>query len=106
MKIFESLRQYYEFVGISSTQTRKHPFNIRNVAILAIFAQFGMTTMAYLLFEAKTIREFADSFYAASTTAGVSNVFTWNIYNMANIYQLIDNCDAIVQERKQIFRGV
>ncbi|XP_055306350.1 odorant receptor 94a-like [Sitodiplosis mosellana] len=99
MKIFDLIRHHFEFVGISTTQTTKHPFNVRNVAILVTFAQFFISSMAFLLFEAKTIREFADSFYAAATTFGVSNVFIPNIFNMANIFQLIDDSDAIIQKR-------
>lgn len=101
MKIFQSIRHHFEFVGISQAQSlRKHPFNLRNLAILLIYLQFLITSTAYVLFEAKTIREFADSFYAASTTAGVSNVFTWNMVNMANIFQLIDNSAMIIEKRK------
>lgn len=56
--------------------------------------------MAYVLFEAKTVREFADSFYGAATYAAVSNIFTWNMVNMANIFQLIDNSAMIIEKRK------
>lgn len=100
MKIFEPLEKHFEFVGISSTQTSKHPFNIRNVLIFITFAQFFISSLAYLLFEAEKIKDVADSFYAVATTAGVSNVFIWNILNMANIFKLIIDSDVIIQERK------
>lgn len=65
MRLFVLLRRRCEILGISPKQNvRSHT---RNCLALVFVMQLSIATMIYLIFEAKTIQEYADSFYIFTT---------------------------------------
>lgn len=97
MKLFINLRREYEILGVSPVQNVNKYF--RQFCTLFFQVQLSITAAIYLFVEAKTIQEYADSFYAFATTAATAiNIFSF-IWNMENIFNLIQNLEKAIAKQ-------
>lgn len=97
MEIIRVIYKYWIRMGLTPQQSiRNHPFNIRNSAILFIYGiQLTFNTM-YLIHDAATLDEYADSIDLISmSTLGVS-LFSYATWKMAEIYQFTENLEDLV----------
>lgn len=100
MKLFVLLRYYYKILGICPIETvSKYSFNLRNCLILFFVLKFSIAALVYLFVEARTFQQCADSFYTFSTTAANGVDIFLMIWNMTNIFELIDNLEKEIQQR-------
>lgn len=99
MKLFIYLISQYKVLGICPVQNIQT--HARNGLHIFFVAQLSITGLVYLVFEANTIPEYVDSFYAFST--GLVNVFSFIVIisKMERIYQLIEELEKSIQQRNQ-----
>lgn len=98
MKVFQTIRRPLREVGIYQTQTiEESPFNWKNIFILLFLCQFIIFSMAYILFEAKNLREFIETFYILSTNL----VLAFELFELTRkIYKIITSFEGLIGTRK------
>lgn len=68
MPLFQSVRHFYEILGIHPTQYNQScTINWKNVLVLLSLGQLFFSTLAFCLFKAKSIKEHADSYFTCMT---------------------------------------
>lgn len=107
MKIFSLIISHFKLMGIDPSKTRwGYPLNWRTLAVLIFHIHFLLSTTAFFWLEAKTIAEYADSFYAAISAVGNINVFIVNVLKMKEVFQLIACLEDTVESRKWLFTRI
>lgn len=99
MKFFQLIQTNCKLLGIDASK-RNDRFNARNLIAQFMIFQFLFFTGAYLLFKAKSFREYADCFYASSTLVGVSINFMYVSWNMAKMFELIESIESFIEKRE------
>lgn len=101
MKIFQTLAKLFENVGISVRQAfGENLLNKKNVIVFCLLIVFSTLTTAFFLFEAKTFREYAESFYISVSMIMISVCFALFIWKTVKIFELIVTIETIIQHRK------
>lgn len=99
MKLFTYLRHKYAILGISPVQNAQ--MQTRNCLQIFFVAQLSITGLVYLIFEAESIPEYVDSFYAFSTAAVNEFCFILVISKAANIFRLIEKLEEAIEQRNE-----
>lgn len=101
MKIFKEIILNFSIEGIYWPQKyQKHPFNIKNFAILFSLGLYSSLTMLALLLEVETLSEYADAFFATVTTIHCSVMFAVLVWKTPKIFDLINSFETIIQNRE------
>lgn len=104
MKLFQSVRKFYENMGLYPLQTQqKCQFNPRIFCILLIMSLFFVSMMDTFLFEATTITEYAESFYGSLTVLACIMNFLTSFWKTTNIYTFIEKLEKFVENRELFF---
>lgn len=105
MKLFLELRNIYEMLDINPSQhkDKKIRFSLFTskicLSVSVLIVSFFLTGI-YCLFQSKTMREFGDSFYAAATVPGVMILVSIFIYNIAEVFKLIEHFEEFMKKSK------
>lgn len=99
MRLFIFLRRQLEILGISPVQNMNN--RSRHFVPLYFLVQLSITALIYLFAEAKNIQECADSFYGFITSAATANNIFMAIWNMKNVFELIENVEIAIAKRNQ-----
>lgn len=101
MKIFQLIQKTFEASGIRRAQAhKKHPFNKKNSTIYLFLIQFTISVHLFLIFQAETFREYADSFFMCMSTIFVFVCFMVTLWKQKNIFDLIDDFEDIIERRR------
>lgn len=100
MKLFQSIRNHASVLGIWQPQPNVSIFNLRNSFILFAYILFLTLTSKFFISEAQTFKEYTDCFYVIATCALKITCFTVTLWKISNIFQLMENFENVVQERK------
>lgn len=101
MKIFEAIVLNFKINGIYWPQKyKKHPFNLKNLTILFISGLYALLAVLFLLIDAKTFTEYADSFYLIATTIFCPVIFNAIVLKTPEVFDLINSFEEIIQKRK------
>lgn len=106
MKLFQSVRQVFKTVGMCPSST-EHYQKWKIVATFLFLTHTFITSMAYFLYDAKSIPELAEALFPSSTelVSGVSVGIC--IWKMTSILKLMKNFDNFIDKREWIFfRGL
>lgn len=99
MKLFETVQKFYRLLGLHpSQQTQNCIFNARNILVLYIFVEGFTSTAAFGLFEAKSIAEFGNAFYAFITELLCFVYFSSTMGKMTNVLELMKKSRDIIQK--------
>lgn len=100
IKLFQSLRQFCETLDISySPQFNQHrSFNWKILCILIFIIIHTVTSIAFFLFEAKSIQEYGDSFYAILSEFLCLASSPTIISKMPDIFMLIENFEKFIEK--------
>lgn len=101
IKFFKLTREIYETAGIHLCKsTGNGSFNLRNSFILIMLSVVFIVSTVFLLFDAKTIEEYGNSFYISTTV--FLDVFMWTslIPKMGDLFNLMDQMNEFSQKRK------
>lgn len=101
MELCHSVRKCFENLGIVPIQSNQNSsFNSKNLFVLMCLLQMFLSSLAYLLFEAKSIGKLADSFYMILTSLACAIFFSICIWKIANILQLIREFEQFIGKSK------
>lgn len=102
MKLFQSIRQVFKTVGMCPSGI-KHYQNWKIVSTFLFLTHTFITSMAYFLYDAKSIPELAEALFPSTTelVAGVSVGIC--IWKMTSILKLMKNFDDFIDKREWIF---
>lgn len=96
MKILQSVQKIYAKLGLCAPTFSP---NLRNVLTLFILSQVSISSIVYLLLEANTFMEYAESFYAASTTFITWLNFTIVLIDTENLFTLFQDLENAISRR-------
>lgn len=99
IKLFESTMNFYETLGVYPSQlNRNYFFDLKFPFILISLISAFIATAAFFLFEANSITEHIETFYAALTTLGCAGCLLINRYKTETILQLKQKAEDLIQK--------
>lgn len=102
MKIFKSIEKHFANVGLTASQSQKHPLNARNSTVLLTFVSNIILAGAYILYETNDFREYIESIFGCSTVAFSAIAFLNFIRQMPKIFKFLSNFDRTINKSKKI----
>lgn len=104
MKLFQSVRAYYQAVGIyPSTSVQNYTFSWRSFAIFFILTIEFLATSTYFLFKTNINIDYVETlqaFYFSSTSFNFLISFVVNFCKMSNIFKLMDRFEVTIESSK------
>lgn len=101
MKLFRSLLQYIEFMGIYSQQTHQpQTFNAKILFFTSSMALLFISLFAFFLFKATTIIDYGNSFYGFVSELNTLMDYLLIVWRMPIILHLIGNCEKFIEMSK------
>lgn len=106
MKIFQIAIKVLDHLGLNRYQLFEKIQNINAKTLLAVFfvCQFTVASVLFFALEAKTFREYADSFYISTTLlAGTPNIVLI-ILRVEKLFKMFNTFETVILKRKSIIR--
>lgn len=101
IKLFQSLRKYFQILGTYSPELHTNrPFNPRNVFVLICYIQLFVSSLAFSLFEARSVNEYGRNYYGYMTELLFVFIVASQICRMADISKFIENCEEFIARRE------
>lgn len=101
MKIFQFYRMPLKRLGLHPFGSKHHKSNRwKQTMVLLILIQMSLATIAFLLFEAGTFREYADSFYIFATASLKVCTFSVTLWKQSKLFKLIDDYEKTINSRE------
>lgn len=101
LHFFKLNRELFQKIGIHPCRpNQNNTYNVRNSLILIHLTQTFVGSAVFLLFEAKSIEEYGQSFYQSVTVFLLLFLWPTFIHNMGNLFDLMDQMDEFGQKRK------
>lgn len=101
MKLFQSIRKFYQEAGIQPPQpNQNYSFQWNHFFCIFFLIQLLCSTMAFILFEAKSVVEYAEAFFPSSTVVAALLNFIVCILENTNILQLIVKFEEFIEKSK------
>lgn len=96
------IQKAYKQTGVTASQSDSHSktFNWKNLSIYFMLAQFGISSLAYFIFKANSIGQYADSFYMFLSVLTCVAFRSVSISKIDNISKLIENCEEFIEKSK------
>lgn len=99
LQFFKLIRELYQKIGMHPCRSNESgSYNVRNSFIFIHLAQTFIESVAFLLFEANSIEEYGQSFYASVTLLLLLCLWPSFIHNMDNLFNLMDQMDEFGQK--------
>lgn len=100
-KLFQCVQKSFQILGFCPSQhSRIAPFIPKNILLILLLVFCFISSTGFFLFQAKSVKEFGDSFLASITTLGALVYFSTTIWKMANLLKLIEKFEGFVQRSK------
>lgn len=101
MKLFQCTQKFFRMLGLHPPQhCQNSSFNLKNILIILLLVIGFLDAIAFLLFQAKSVKEFGDSFYVSATEWGTLVYFSIHVRKMTNVSNLIERFGGLVQKSK------
>lgn len=101
MKIFQEIRKHFAVLGIyEPTNNEFNILNRRNMSILLLFILCLISGTAFILFDARSFREFAEAFFIWITLISSNTGLVVGIAKNYDIYRLFTNLEKTIENRK------
>lgn len=101
IKLFQSARKYNRSMSVYQHQSNQRwSFNAIKLVYLIGFAQMGIGTMVYSIFQAKSTIEFSACFYAYTTESASATFYLIDILKINSISMLIEHFQAFIEKSK------
>lgn len=101
MALFQSVQKCYQTLGIYARlqSNRNAPkLNWKNLFFLTCYSMMFISSVAYILFEAKMIGEIADSIFMCLTSLTCAVYFVSSIYKIPKILDLIGEFEKFIEK--------
>lgn len=105
IKIFESVQNNFELLGISSHRANQNHF--LDVKFWMILLQFGVVLisyMCYIFYEAKTFEEYTSTMYSILTLLTTALHFLMHQWKMRNLFKFIVNFENFINKSEYKIR--
>lgn len=100
MKLFQVGQKHFENMGIDARLlSKKQPFNAKNGFASCIYCLDVITTIVYLLYEAHTFHDYADSVYSSSVAVNSCVIFIIIFLKMPKFFEFIKKFEKLVESR-------
>lgn len=101
MKIFQFYRMPLKRLGLYPPESRHHnSTHWKLTMVLLVLIQMSLATIAFLLFEAGTFREYADSFYIFATASLKVCTFSVTLWKQSKLFKLINDYENTINIRE------
>lgn len=100
MELFQPLRFYAEIIGISLKSRKHNGFNRRHLLVLFIFLFYSISSTAFLLFDAKTFKEYSEASFVWLTVISICFGFFTQILKSQELIDLIINSQTMIEFRE------
>lgn len=102
LKLFQFLQQIIANNGIRSSQLSFYfkTFNYKILFAFLVMIQFGISSVAYMIFQANSIGQRADTLYMSITEVTCLSLLAYNISKFDSTQELIENCEKFIEKRK------
>lgn len=99
IKLFQRFQKFHQMriIGISSFQANS---NSRKTFGLIFFGQFTVTTVAFLVFDAKSLFDYGFGFFTVITAINFNIMYLIFIWEFENTYKFIGNCERFIEKSK------
>lgn len=106
IRLFRSVRKFQRTMGVYSTKpNQRAPFNYRNLFILSCYTQLTIPSTLFLVFKAKSFKDYADCFYAISTAFACGSHLIQQMLHITNFEKLTKKFEEFIeQSEREIFR--
>lgn len=104
IKLFQFTQNYCKAIGIRAQRSNRNcgTLNSKNWIFVVCSTQYGIATVAYLLYDAKSMCDYGVIFYTVfSIVLGFLTYFA-TVWKRKDIQQFTENCEAFIEKRKQI----
>lgn len=101
MKLFVLLQSQFKILGIHAVRKNdpNDKLNANNCMASLFVLHFLITSAIYLIVDARSIQEYADSFYGFTTALTSVIIIVVIISKRASIFRLIENMESAIEER-------
>lgn len=101
IKLVVSVKQYYRTMGIYPKQPNQYyTINARNIFFSLSMALISISTSAFFIFKASSIREYAETLYIASTQMTGLFIFLITFWKMPKILAIIEKSEELIEKSK------
>ena len=99
IKLFQFIQKYYRFVGIVKPESNqiRHSFNRINWLIIFCYGQTTVSTIAFLLFETKSVLDFGTCMYYLMSEFVSGSFYLIPIWKIGKLSNFIENCEAFIE---------
>lgn len=109
MKIFQFIQMPLERLGLHPPGSKEfHSSYWKRLLVLSILIHFSLTTLTFLLYEAQTYREYAESFYIFVTASLKIGTFSVTLRKISTLFKLLADYQKTIENRKfiSLFRSI
>lgn len=96
MKLFKVCIEKAAFLGIYPIGSKKDQFNRRNIAFLLLYTIFAAASIAFMVFDANTMLDYEQSFFALLTSAMIAADFYVFIQKSCQIFRLVARVEKLI----------
>lgn len=100
MKLFQTVQKFFQLLGLSPKSDESYSLNAKNVLVLFIQIEGFVFTAAFGIFQAKTMREYGDSFYQSVTELSAAINLLNFIGQINSLYNFIETFEGIIAKSK------
>lgn len=104
IKLFQFIQKFHKIIGIDLYQQlvdhEQYSVNSINIIFLISFAQIICTTIAFLVFEAKSFFAYGFSFFTIICVISSAVIYLIFIWQSQNTSKFIENCERFIEESK------
>lgn len=114
MKILQTYQKLLAFAIIrdklmngrlaTAENVQNYPLSLRNVFPMLLLMLCIILSASYILIEAETFKQYSDCFYILVTSIANAGIFMILVWKRAEIFQLIDHLEIMIEKRKNIFQ--
>lgn len=101
MKLFESSKTFFPFIGLRPLKPNEKKFNLRNVGVLVSLGLFIISSSAFIYSDAQTLNEYAEAVFGWVSVFLFFIIFLNYVQKSDIIFRLIENFERIVNQRKK-----
>lgn len=106
IQLFQFVRKFHQTIGIRLSQSNQNQkqssiISARAIIFFICTAQLILTTVAYLVFEAKSMLEFGFTFYMVITEVNCVVIYAIFIWQSKNTSKFIENCEVFIEKSEQ-----
>lgn len=104
IKLFQFNQKICQTIGIFVPQLNPNHYalNSMNLIMFIILAQFAVTLIAFVVYDAKAMGEYGAIFF--STTCVIKAMFDYfiTIWKVKDILKMIENCEGFIEKSESI----